>query len=1049
LLSIVRIAGMSFVLSKVLIILIVRGSEMEAQMDTEATRHKKGKRILLAAVAVVVVLVLLAIFAVPAYLSSAGGHRTILAKINDATGGEAAFSGLSMSWLRGIEVDDFRFADGTGNLKVAVEQILTKPHYGSILFGGLSFGRTVIEKPRVEIQLAGGRRKTAGLAPGVLSRQVVYAGGGGGSGSAGLPIKRIDMVVNDGVVKVTGDEAGSVEVSQIQSEVNLRPPGETTKFEADMKVTGGGAKSSVEAKGAVRPSKKAGWSLKGTSGDFVVEVKDLELESLELLFGLAGIEIDAKGKLSSDITSKIKAGQLEDLSGTIKGENIEIGGEALKGDKLRTSVLDVDVKLASEEDTINIDKLNIRSDWANAEVSGVVPMSFESLAEFLKPESAYDLQGSLSVDLAGAFSQMPRTFGLKEGMQVTSGKLKADIVTSRRDGRKLINGSGRLEGLAGTVEGKAISLSAPVVAKVAITSDKTGVKYNSLALTAAFGQVTCTGSEEVLKYEANIDLAKLQSEVGEFVSIGPYDMAGKVVGDGSASIGVDGVAAAGSSVVRGFRLSSAEKGIAEAPEANIDFAFDTSGDTGTVNVDFLNVRGGFGRLNITKGTIPFGAESKADLNLPIQAMDLDLGKVRPFAVLLGGFPKEMELAGVADSKLGLSSDRGKYRVVTDSTKIKGVKVVYPGKEPFEQEDVSIIFDVELDPAVKSIDVRKLEVISDQIKIRKAKLSKTSKGSREKLEGHAELEYDWSALGAVAGPFLPQGLTLRGKRKDTIDFSSEYPLEQPEQLMANLSSKAKVGFDSAEYMGLNFGPTEVAVDVEKGLMKIAPFTSTVNKGKLSFEGEADFNQKPTVLKTPGPLHIAKDIHVDDIIAQQLLQYLNPLFAGAADVNGVADFNTERLVIPLEENRQNDIEIIGTIGIRNILMKPSQLGLFGQILSLMGTRVSGQKITVRPTRFVLQNGILQYDDMQIDIGDNPVNFKGIVGLDKRIKNMTVTLPYTWEGRTARVGEESQAPRITLPVKGTIDNPEIDTAKLLEEQFKQQLQQRLPGLLEGLLK
>jgi hypothetical protein len=86
-------------------------------------------------------------------------------------------------------------------------------------------------------------------------------------------------------------------------------------------------------------------------------------------------------------------------------------------------------------------------------------------------------------------------------------------------------------------------------------------------------------------------------------------------------------------------------------------------------------------------------------------------------------------------------------------------------------------------------------------------------------------------------------------------------------------------------------------------------------------------------------------------------------------------------------------------------------------------------IHPTRFVLQNGMLQYEDMQLDIGDNPVNFKGAIGLDKNV-NMSVTLPYTMGGRTARVGEKT-SDRISLPLTGTIDKPELDLGKLLQDQ------------------
>jgi hypothetical protein len=107
-----------------------------------------------------------------------------------------------------------------------------------------------------------------------------------------------------------------------------------------------------------------------------------------------------------------------------------------------------------------------------------------------------------------------------------------------------------------------------------------------------------------------------------------------------------------------------------------------------------------------------------------------------------------------------------------------------------------------------------------------------------------------------------------------------------------------------------------------------------------------------------------------------------------------------------------------------------------------------ITIRPTRFILQNGFLRYDDMQMDVGNNPVNFRGVIGLDKSL-DMTVTLPYTTAGRTARVGKEVEGARISLPLRGTIDKPELDLGKLLENQLKQQLQERLMKELEGVLK
>jgi hypothetical protein len=172
---------------------------------------------------------------------------------------------------------------------------------------------------------------------------------------------------------------------------------------------------------------------------------------------------------------------------------------------------------------------------------------------------------------------------------------------------------------------------------------------------------------------------------------------------------------------------------------------------------------------------------------------------------------------------------------------------------------------------------------------------------------------------------------------------------------------------------------------------------------------------------------KDIQVNEVMSRKLLAYVNPIFLNAVDVNGVANFSAERLAIPLTSTSKNKLEVAGTIDIDKLKLKP--VGLLGLIFSATRQRDSNVNMKIHPTRFALQNGLLKYEDMQLDVGDNPVNFKGAIGLDKSL-NMAVTLPYTLGGRTARVGKKARD-RISLPLTGTIDKPELDLGKLLQDQ------------------
>jgi hypothetical protein len=109
---------------------------------------------------------------------------------------------------------------------------------------------------------------------------------------------------------------------------------------------------------------------------------------------------------------------------------------------------------------------------------------------------------------------------------------------------------------------------------------------------------------------------------------------------------------------------------------------------------------------------------------------------------------------------------------------------------------------------------------------------------------------------------------------------------------------------------------------------------------------------------------------------------------------------------------------------------------QIIQLTGVS-SDPTITVLPTRFVLADGILQYDNMQMNFNDKPVNFSGRIGLDKSMQ-MNVTLPWTYSGQ-----------RITLPLKGTVDKPRLDAGKLVEDQLRQELERQIQKGLEKIFK
>jgi len=995
-------------------------------------RKKTSTRILKLVLLLIVVLTVLIFLLVPAFMSSDKGRRLILSKINDSIAGQIDFADLSMGWFKGIKVSDLGFKDRVGQISAQVKQITTKPHYVSIIMGNLSFGETSIDQPKVHINL----QNQPAVEP-VVKAQPVPA-------KAGYAALVMDVAINDGNLKVTDSKARTVELSEINSKLNLRKAGRQTDFDINLAVVGQKAEPSpIQAAGKIKPGKdKKGWTLKGTSGDLTIEVNDLDLDSLGPIFELAKIDVQAKGLVTADVNAVIKDGSFEDLNGSIKAKNLDVTGPFLKGDQLKTSLLDVAVKLKSQQQLINIEKLQLDSDWLVAKADGMVPTTFRSWSDFLTSESDYSLNADFDLNVASILSQMPNTFGIKEATKITSGKMSGNI----RANRGRLNGQANLTELAGIVEDKKLALSEPVTSRLQISSDNKKINFDTLDISAAFAKINASGPLEKLKYNGNVDLEKLLSEFGQFVDLGPYKIAGEISEQGTLSIGKDKVTGVGSAQVKNLSITSTDGVTAQEPMADMKFAFALDRQTKILTFDSLQANASLGQVNIERAVYPIGPEPKVPMNLDISAKNVDLGKVKPFAVLFASLPKETQLAGIAESKISVSSDKKIYKITTDSTKIKALKLTSPGKKPFEASEASLSFRAEVNPEEKSVNIKELQLESPQIKIRKGEFNQSTDAGKTKLSGRAECEYDWSAVSAVAAPYLPEGLTLQGKRKDDINFVSEYPSVQADKLMANLTAGAKFGFERAGYMGLDFGPTDVDIKMQKGLLNIPPFVTTVNEGQFNFAGQADFRLEPATLKITKPLQLMKDIKINDQTTKELLRYVNPIFADAVNVSGIANFSCEQLIIPFSAAAKKQTEVIGTISMSKVRLQASDL--LGQILTAAGTSARGADITIRPTKFVLRDGFLRYDDMQMDVGDNPVNFKGVIGLDKSL-DMTITLPYTAVGRTIRIGQETSSQRIQVPLKGTIDKPQLDLGKLLEGQLRQQLEDQLRKGLEELFK
>jgi hypothetical protein len=977
---------------------------------------------------IVVILALLTLF-IPVILSSDSFTRWVQARIDASTGGQTHIGDLSVGWLRGVRIADFRFRGANDWTEVDVDRITAHPRYSSLFSGNLALNRAVIDQPRVTIDMR--ERPPTEKRP-VDANQIERLGA---------------VVVRDGSVQLTDTAGDTVQLADLNSDLNIRPRGQTSTFQASMTVPtaqAGPEPGRVQVRGQATPGKKTGWSLRGTSGNVTVEVNDLNLGSVAPFLELAGLQVQAGGQVSGNLTGALQNGQLENLDARIVGQDIDVTGPALQGDRLQTSRLNVTAQLAQSASAINVSQLNVQTDWAQVSATGTLPKTPESLNKLLESGEAYDVKGQFDVNLAALLSQMPNTLNVRPGTQITSGRATGSVNTTTEGGRAVLVAQAQVADLAGVTDNRQVRLSGPVQTTLRLSTSPQGTQLDNLNVTAPFAKLTAAGNFKQINYQGQADLASLQSNLGPFINLGRYNLAGQVASQGQVSLGNKITGLAGTLTAQKLVVAADGNSVAE-PQATVNFQLGLNRPEQVLDINNLTANASFGTISIQNAIVPTGQKSQASLRLPVQARDVNLNRLKPYAALVGS-PLPVTLQGIAQSQITVTSQAGTYHVVSDATRIQDFRLISPENETFAQPQVTATFDVYLNTADKTINVAQLQVDSPQFKITKSSYRQTTQGNLATRQGALEAQFDWAAVSPLVSGFVPSQLSVAGRRQAMLNFASTYPLNQPNSFPAHLNGQVSFGFDKADYLGFNFGPTDVDIRVENGLLGIQPISTTVNNGKLNLTGAADLRQTPIVLRTPAPVHLAQNVQINAQTTDRLLKYVNPIFADVVNVNGIANFDVQTMAIPLASNYRTGAELTGTIWIDQLTLGSS--GLLNQILSATGGSLRGQILTVHPTKLVLDKGVVRYDDMQIDIGDNPLNFRGSIGLNK-VLDMTVVLPYTLEGRTVRVGQPQTGERIAIPLTGTLDKPELNLQKFLELQLKGQLQKGLEKGLEELFK
>ncbi len=311
--------------------------------------------------------------------------------------------------------------------------------------------------------------------------------------------------------------------------------------------------------------------------------------------------------------------------------------------------------------------------------------------------------------------------------------------------------------------------------------------------------------------------------------------------------------------------------------------------------------------------------------------------------------------------------------------------------------------------------------------------------RREIDLRGRADADPSAVLELLEAGLSRHVTVAGLR--AREFSIRGPLTPP---VEELGLRAEVGWDMADFFGISSPQGAIAVELRDRQLALSTADMMVSGGRLHALPRIDFGTAPpTAVFEAGT--VVENVAFTEEMCHTWLKFISPYLADAVRIEGRFTADTAAARVPLRYCDQ--VDLAGTLTIHAARVTPGPLarrtfGVFDQLRALGGgglplpfdigrDRNDRVLMTFREQQVPVRiaEARVHHEGMQFDIGGVVVNSSGSVGFDETLDlTLEVPLQAKWLGSNralASLAGES----LRVPVRGTIDAPEVDAAALTE--------------------
>jgi hypothetical protein len=472
---------------------------------------KKG---LLIGIAGVAAALLILIAMAPAIISSDAIRLHVLKMVNQQIPGRLQIEAWSLNWFGKIQISGLLYDDRQNNLGARIADLNTSSGLFDLILGSGNLGTVEVIEPHVAYHVPR-KRIPSESEDGSPAPQRPVADQRKDE-RAGIPAIFGRLKIVNGSITAVSANGDNILVAQ-NLNADMSAPGPEDPLTYQFEAHSGDGSGRMTAKGTLSFASDDPLDIQRIKSESKLVITSWQLDEVLKIFDSGALLPAAKGRLNANLALTGNAAESLLLVGDLSIPELKMYGGPLGSDTPVVNDVSVKLEAGGTPDAISLKDLTFNSSLANGSARG----TFDTGGN-------HHLSGQADLDLAEISRQVPGTIKLREGTEITNGKMALSANLNVAGNSATFEGNARIDQIKGSHKKKNVSWNKPVTANAIGEVRPDGVQLKNLSLQSAFLNADGQGNLENMKVRLVADISAALREFRKFIELEQWDGSGNL-----------------------------------------------------------------------------------------------------------------------------------------------------------------------------------------------------------------------------------------------------------------------------------------------------------------------------------------------------------------------------------------------------------------------------------------------------------------------------------------------------------------------------------------